>query len=170
MSLNRFMGIGHICADVEVRQVGQSNVGKVTLAMSEKFKKQDGTVGEHTEFLTCDIWGKDAVYPFLKVGVQVYVEGSIRTETWDDPNGQKRYSTKVRVQNIQLLGSRPQAQQQPAQPQAHAGFSQPTYSQPQYQAPAPPRPVQAPQPQMPPQPTVYQQPAPSPGAYEDLPF
>lgn len=145
------MGIGNICADVEVRQVGQSNVGSITLAMSEKFRKQDGTIGENTEFLKCEMWGKDAIYPYLKKGVQVYVEGTIRTESWDDQSGQRRYTTKVRVLNIQLLGNRPSVEQQVTQSaaQTYAHQRPPQYSQPSYSAPIPP---QAPPAPMPPQP------------------
>ena len=128
------MAIGNLCANVEVRQVGQSNVGKFNLAMNERFKKQDGTVGEATEYLTCEVWGKDAFYPYLVKGQLVYLEGSIRTESWEDQNGQKHYSTKCRVQTIQLLGPKPQQQAaQPAQQPAWSASTAPP--QPQYQPP-----------------------------------
>lgn len=132
MSINKFIGIGNICADVEIRTVGQSQVGKFNIAMTERFKKQDGTAGEQTEFLTCEIWSRDSVLPYLKKGVQVYVEGPIRTEKWTDQNNQPRYSTKCRVQTINLLGQ-PQQQQAPRQqgrPAAPQTYSQPPQQQP----------------------------------------
>lgn len=171
MSLNKFMGIGNLCADVEVRQVGVYQVGTVTLAMSEKFKQHDGTYAENTEFLKLEMWEKNSIYPYLKKGIQVYVEGKIMTESWDDQNGQKRYTTKCRVQSIQLLGSRPSteqrvtqaaaqtyAQQRPAQAPQPPQFSQPTFS-----APVPPQPRPIPQPPMP-------QPKQAPEDFGDLPF
>lgn len=127
MSINKFIGIGNICADVEIRTVGQSQVGKFNLAMTERFKKQDGTAGEQTEFLTCEVWGKESIFPFLKKGVQVYVEGPIRTEKWNDQNNQPHYSTKCRVQSIRLLS---QAQQQSQPRQQSAPPAPQTYSQP----------------------------------------
>ena len=145
------MGIGHICADVEVRQVGQSNVGTITLAMTERYTKQDGTKGEQTEFLKCELWGKDGIYPFLKKGCQVYVEGSIRTESWEDQNGQKRYATKCRVQSVQLLGSKPTTEGQVTQAaaQTYAQQRPQQFSQPTYSVPTPPQPRQVPQPPQP---------------------
>lgn len=173
MSINKFIGIGNICADVEIRTVGQSQVGKFNLAMTERFKKQDGTAGEQTEFLTCEVWGKDSLFPFLKKGVQVYVEGPIRTEKWNDQNNQPHYSTKCRVQNIRLLS---QVQQQPQPKQQSAPAAPQTYSQPA-QPPRPSRGAQNPLPYQPygavanppQQPNMAQQLDPSnyPG---DLPF
>lgn len=176
MSINKFIGIGNLCADIEIRQVGQSQVGKVNLAMSERFKKQDGSVGENTEFITLEIWDKTSVFPYLKKGTQVYAEGSIRTDKWTDQNGQQHFATKVRVQNIQLVGQRPQQAQQPApvqyQQPAPPQYQQP--AQPQYQQPIPlagyPGAPQNPQQQSyapivtPPQAPApqYQQPAPAP--------
>lgn len=154
MSINKFIGIGNLCADIEIRQVGQSQVGKVNLAMSERFKKQDGSVGENTEFITLEIWDKTSVFPYLKKGTPVYAEGSIRTDKWTDQNGQQHFATKVRVQNIQLVGQRPQQPaQQPPQPQyqqqqSYAPIATPPQAPaPQYQQPAPP-PAPAPQPPM----------------------
>lgn len=151
MALNKFQCIGNLCADVEVRQVGQSQVGKVNIALTDKFRKQDGTIGEQTEFVTLEIWDKPNIFPYLLKGVQIYAEGNLRTEKWQDQNGQNRYTTKIRVQAVQLLGSKPQSEQSGTAPA------------PQYNAPAPPPPYQqpAPQRQAPPAPPQYQ-PAPAP--------
>lgn len=185
MGYQQIIIMGNLTRDVEVRTVGQSQVAKTGVAVSEKFRKQDGTTGENTEFFDIEIWDKASVYPYLKKGQQVLVVGLQRTDKWQDQNGQSRETKKVRVTAIQLCGSRP------AQPQAQAPA--PGYTpQPQYQQPAPP-PQYAPQPQYqapapPPQPTYqpapvppapqYQQPAPPPvndPAYtqqvpSDLPF
>lgn len=158
MSLNKFMGIGNLTRNAEVRQVGQSTVARFGLAMSEKFKKQDGTLGENTEFLDIDLWGQPGVHQYLVKGQMVYVEGSIRTEKWNDQQGQPHSATRVRAHMVQLLGSRPQAAAPAPQPAA-----------PQYpQAPQPPAPQYAPQPQAPAPAPQYQQaaqPAPAPSPY-----
>lgn len=182
MSYQQVIIHGNLTRDAEVRQVGQSQVAKTGVAVSEKFRKQDGTTGENTEFFDIELWDKTPVYPYLKKGQQVLVIGQFRTEKWQDQNGQPRESKKVRVNTIQLCGSRP------AQPQAQTPA--PGYAPaPGYQAPPQPAPGYAPQPQYqaPPQPQyqapvppapAYQQPAPPPvsdpayqqTAPDDLPF
>lgn len=121
MSVNKFIGVGNITRNAEVRQVGQSVVAKFGLAMSEKFRKQDGSVGENTEFIDVELWNQSGVTQYLLKGQQVYVEGSLRTETWEGQDGQQRRTTKIRANSVQLLGQRPQAQQAPAQPAFQPG-------------------------------------------------
>lgn len=184
MSYQQILIQGNCTRDAEVRQVGQSQVAKIGVAVSEKYKGRDGQIQESTEFFDVEIWDKAGVYPYLTKGQSVLIVGQQKTDKWQDQNGQNRESKKVRAQVVQLCGSRP------AQPQAQAPA--PGYApQPQYQAPAPP-PQYAPQPQYqapapPPQPTYqapvpptpqYQQPAPPPvndptymqQASDDLPF
>ena len=162
MSINKFIGVGNITRDAEVRQVGQNNVAKFSIAMNEKFKKQDGTIGENTEYLDVEYWGNTNVHQFLTKGQLVYVEGPIKTEKWTGNDGVTKSSTKVRAMTIQLLGSKRENAQAPAP-------AQPTPPQ----APAPaPYPNQAPYPQQPkypgyqPQPgypqVTYAQPTPPP--------
>lgn len=149
MSYQQITILGNLTRDAEVRQVGQSQVAKIGVAVSDRFRKQDGTMGESTEFFDAEIWDKAPVYPYLVKGQQVLIIGQFKTEKWTDQNGQPRETRKIRVLNIQLCGSKPQAQPQ-AQPAA-----------------APPAPGYAPQPaapgyQAPPAPPQYQQPAPAP--------
>ena len=156
-SLNKFIGIGNLCADIEVRQVGQSQVGKVNVAISEKYRKADGSVGENTEFVTIELWDKANIYQYLTKGISVYFEGRLASESWTDTQGAKHTTTKIRVANLQILTPR----QQTAQPQAAPApqyAPQPTAPapapQPQYNAPAPPAPPQYAQP-APPAPPSY---------------
>lgn len=139
--------MGNLTRDVEVRQVGQSSVAKTAVAVSERFKKSDGTVGESTEFFEIEIWDRPAANPYLTKGKQVLVVGQIKTEKWQDQNGQTRESKKIRVGTIQLC----------AKPQQEAPAQQPV----QATAP-PPQPVYQPAPavgyQAPPQPPTQQQP------------
>ena len=170
MSVNRFIGIGNITRDAEVRTVGQQQVAKFGLAMSEKYRKNDGTIGENTEFINVELWGQAGVHQYLVKGQMIYVDGSIKTDKWQGQDGQWHYETKVRAFSVQLIGARPQ-QQAPAQPQAPA-YQQPQQpaapkypAAPQYQAPA--QPQYAPQaPQAPQYPAAPEQ----SGADPDLPF
>ena len=80
----------------------------------------------------------DVVERFVKKGTQVYIEGRIRTRSWDDQNGNKRYTTEIIADNLQLLGKKtdnpgaqPGGYQQPAQGYQQPGYAQP--AQPSYQ-------------------------------------
>lgn len=168
MSYQQITILGNLTRDAEVRQVGQSQVAKIGIAVSDRFRKQDGTMGESTEFFDAEIWDKAPVYPYLTKGQQVLVVGQIKTEKWTDQNGQQRETKKIRVLNIQLCGSKPQAQQSaPAPAPGYAPQPAAPAPAPGYQAPpAPPQYQQAPgygQP-IPPASPAYQQPAPAPAA------
>lgn len=145
MGFQQILLLGNLTRDLEVRQVGQSQVAKTGIAVSEKFRKQDGTTGENTEFFDLEIWDKANIYQYLTKGTMAFIIGQQKTEKWQDQNGQNREAKKIRVQTVQLCGSRPQGQQQAA---------------PGYAAPAPPPayPPQGGAPAYPPQGGGYPQP------------
>lgn len=155
MSINRVILVGNLTRDAEIRQAGQTNVASFGIATSEKYKDRNGQLQENTEFHTCELFGSEGVLPYLKKGQLVYAEGSIRTDKWTDQQGQQHTATKIRVQSVQLLGSKPQpnqgyAPQQPM-PQQYQQYQQPAPA-PQYQQyPQNPQPQYASQPQYPPQ-------------------
>lgn len=167
--------LGNLTRDAEVRQVGQSQVAKTSVAVTEKFRKADGTFGESTEYFDVEIWDKAGIYPYLKKGSSVLVLGQIKTDKWQDQQGQNHESKKVRVQVIQLAGNKTQ-QQQAAPVQGYA--PQPGFQAPQYApAPAPQAPQYAPAPAPAPQPVPQYQPQPQPAPLfpqsqegPDLPF
>ena len=168
MSYQQILIQGNCTRDAEVRQVGQSQVAKIGVAVSEKYKGRDGQIQESTEFFDVEIWDKAGVYPYLVKGQSVLIVGQQKTDKWQDQQGQNRESKKVRAQVVQLCGPRPQAQQQQQAPAPAPAYNQPA-PPPQYQQPAP-APQYAPpaQPQYGPQPGY----APQYGAQEgpDLPF
>jgi len=183
MSVNKVILVGNLARDAEVRQVGQSQVAKFGLATSERFRKQDGTVGESTEFHNIELWGNAGVYPYLVKGQTLYVEGSIKTDKYVGNDGQERTATKIKAFTVQLVGPRPQ-QAAPAAPQYAQQPAFPGYPA----APAAPAPRRAapPVPPVPPAPPVpqpgvpqyaqqaahdYAQEQAAPGAsFDDLPF
>jgi len=172
MALNKVMLIGNVGNDPEVRYL-ESNpqnpatnakVASFRLATTERFRDRNGELRENTEWHSIVVWrsNADVVEKFVHKGSQVYIEGKLRTRQWTDQTGNKRYTTEVVADTIQLLGKRPEGEQpQSVQaPVTPAPVSYPT-------APAvAPGPV-APQPQVDP---GYQGPLPAAEPSDDLPF
>lgn len=121
--VNKVILIGNIGGDPETRYLPNGNaVTSVTLATSEAWKdKQTGQQQERTEWHRVVFFGRVAEIAgeYLRKGSQVYVEGQLRTRKWQDQSGQDRYTTEVVVSDgsgsMQLLGGRPDGQQQGGQ-------------------------------------------------------
>ncbi len=109
-SLNKVMLIGNLGADPELRHTaGGRPVATFRLATTETWGGRDGQPQqEQTEWHRVVAWGRlaEIVNEYLRKGRQIYVEGRIQTRQWQDQQGQKRYSTEVVAQVIQMLGSR----------------------------------------------------------------
>ena len=148
MSLNKVMLIGNVGRNPEVRyldgQNGNAKVATFTLATTERYRDRNGETRENTEWHNIVAWGStaDVVEKYVRKGTQLYIEGRIRTRSWDDQSGNKRYTTEIMADNLQLLGKRndnpggqggyaPQGGQsyQQAQP-AYAPAAQPAAVQP----------------------------------------
>jgi len=156
MSYQQIIIQGNLTRDAEVRPVGQSQVAKIGVAVSEKYKDRNNQIQESVEYFDVEVWDKAGVYPYLTKGQSVLIVGQQKTDRWQDQNGQTRETKKVRAQVVQLVGARPQQQAAPA----------PQYSQPA-PPPAPQRPASRPAPAgpiAPPQP-----PTPPVSLYDDLP-
>ncbi len=125
------MLIGNVGRDPEVRYLdgtsGNAKVATFTLATTERYRDRNGETRENTEWHNIVAWRNtaDVIERFVKKGTQLYVEGRIRTRSWDDQTGNKRYTTEIIADTVQLLGKKsdnPGAQQggyQPSQPQAY---------------------------------------------------
>lgn len=106
--LNKVMLLGNLGADPELRMTaGGQAVLKLRLATSETYLDRDRQRQERTEWHSVVIWGKraEALSKFLGKGDRIFVEGGIRTSSWEDKEGQKRYRTEVQASNIILNGS-----------------------------------------------------------------
>jgi single-strand DNA-binding protein len=105
--LNKVMLIGNLGQDPELRytQSGQA-VLSMRLATNESFNNREGERQERTEWHQVTLWGKraEALSKFLNKGKQLYVEGRLQTRSWEDKQGQKRYTTEVVATEIILLG------------------------------------------------------------------
>jgi single-strand DNA-binding protein len=105
--VNKVILVGNLGADPEMRYTqGGSGVCEMRLATNESWMGKDGQRQERTEWHRIVVWGKKAevVSKYLKKGRQVYVEGRLQTRTWDDKEGQKRYTTEIIANDVQFLG------------------------------------------------------------------
>lgn len=109
-SLNKVMIIGNLGKDPEMRYTPNgSPVTNFSVAVSRRSKTPEGENREETEWFRVTCWEKlaETANTYLTKGKQVYVEGRLRTHSWDDAqSGQKRYSTEVVASNFQMLGQR----------------------------------------------------------------
>ena len=107
--LNKVMLIGNVGKDPEVRHLeGGVSVATITLATNERYKDRSGETVDRTEWHNVVLWRNlaDLAERYIRKGTQIYVEGKIRTRSWEDQSSQKRYTTEVVADNIQLLGRR----------------------------------------------------------------
>lgn len=108
--VNKVILVGNVGKDPEVRHLeGNVSVAKFPLATSESYKKQDGTKVETTEWHNIVMWRglADVAERFIRKGSLVYIEGKIKTKSWDDKEGNKRYSTEIVADAMTMLGRRP---------------------------------------------------------------
>lgn len=104
--LNKVMLLGNLGADPELRMTpGGQAVLKLRLATTENYLDRNNTRQERTEWHSVTIWGKrgEALSKFLSKGERIFVEGSIRTSSYEK-DGEKRYRTEVVANNIILAG------------------------------------------------------------------
>ena len=146
MSLNKVMLIGNVGRDPEVRYLeGNAKVATFTLATTERFKDRSGELRENTEWHNIVCWRQnaDVAERYVHKGTQLYIEGRLRTRSYIDQAGVKKYTTEIEAQTFQLLGRRPEGEGAPAPAPAQGGYQQPAQggyqqrpAQPSYQAPA----------------------------------
>lgn len=184
MSLNKVMLIGNVGRDPEVRYLENNpapqgtnpKVAQFTLATSERYRDRNGETRENTEWHNIVAWRglADLAEKYIRKGTQIYVEGHLRTRSWNDQAGIRKDRTEIVADTIQLLGRKSDNPgSQPSAPyQQQGGYSaQPLYQQapsaepagfaPRNTAPAQPTPAQ---------PTPAPQGAPDYQETDDLPF
>lgn len=107
MGVNKVILIGNLGKDPEIRHTAsQTAVANFSLATTERRKSASGDWEDQTEWHRIVGFGKlaDFCSNWLKKGQQVYVEGRIRTNKWQDKQGQDRYTTEIIAQSIQFVG------------------------------------------------------------------
>lgn len=107
--VNKVILIGHLGKDPEVRYLeGGTAVANFTLATTESYKDKSGNKVDQTEWHNVVVWRGLAqiAEKYLKKGQQVYIEGKLRTRSWDDKEGNKRYTTEIVADNMTMLSKR----------------------------------------------------------------
>ena len=125
-SVNKVILIGRVGRDPEVRYISSGTpVASFSVATDESFKSRNGEQQQHTEWHKVVAWNKLAEIcgEYLTKGKLVYIEGSIRSRQWEDQSGNKRTAYEIIARNMQMLGSRSDAER------AAAGGSRPAASQ-----------------------------------------
>jgi single-strand DNA-binding protein len=146
-SVNKVILVGNLGRDPETRTFPSGDqVCNVTLATTDKWKdKQSGEMREATEWHRLVFNGRlaEIAAQYLRKGSQIYVEGQIRTRKYNDKDGVEKYATDIRVDQMQMLGSR-QGQGGPSgdddggysQGSQGGGYSRPPAAAPRAAAPA----------------------------------
>lgn len=133
-SLNKVMLIGNMTRDPQLSYLpSQTAVVEFGLATTRRFKKQDGSQGEETCFVDCQMFGKRAevVNQYFKKGDPIFVEGRLKFDQWTTQDGSKRSKLRVFVENFEFLGKsgggggQRTAEQAPVAAPADAGVDAP---------------------------------------------
>jgi single-strand DNA-binding protein len=122
-SVNKVILIGNLGKDPEVRTTPQgTSLARFSIATTTTWKDASGAKQERTEWHDIVAWERLAQIcgEYLHKGKMVYVEGSLQTRSWEDQNGQKRYKTEVKANNVIMLSPRDPARAGAA-PAAGAG-------------------------------------------------
>jgi single-strand DNA-binding protein len=105
--LNKVMLMGRLTADPELRQIGGgTSVTELRMAVNKRYKDKNGEQKEEVLFADVTLWAKSAeiACQYLAKGSNVYVEGSLKLETWDDKTtGEKRSKMKIVGESFQFL-------------------------------------------------------------------
>ena len=121
--MNKVILIGNVGKDAEIRTIDNGNTTVVSfpLATSERYRDRNGEVKENTDWHDITVWRKTAetIGKYIKKGTMVMVEGKLKKRSWTDRDGNKRYSTEVVADRIELLSKKQDGTAAPA-PQAPA--------------------------------------------------
>jgi single-strand DNA-binding protein len=137
--VNKVILLGRVGKDPEVRRMDNNMiVAQFTLATSERWTGKDGNRTEHTEWHTVVVWRglAEIVEKYVKKGSQLYVEGRLRSRSYDDKDGNKRYTVEIVADSLNLVGPRPEtaanptpAQVQQSQPQQYQQTAETTFDE-----------------------------------------
>lgn len=107
MSINKAILVGNVGNDPKTQTYSNGNVAQFSLATTERgYTLQNGTqVPDRTEWHNCIAWGKtaDVVAKYVHRGSKLYIEGKIKTRSYDDNQGRKCYVTEIHVDVLELL-------------------------------------------------------------------
>lgn len=110
MSVNRVILLGHV-GSIEIKsfdgQNGPRKCATFSFATTERYRDRNGEIVNNTEWHNIVSWNHaELCEKYVQKGSQLYIEGKLRTRSWDDKDGNKRYVTEIMAEKIDLLGKR----------------------------------------------------------------
>lgn len=116
--VNKVILVGNLGKDPEVQTFETYKKAAFSLATTEYSRDRDGNEIQHTEWHNVVMWRglAEIAEQFLHKGSQVYIEGKIRTRSYDAKDGQKKYITEIQADNLVLLGGRKEGNETGSQP------------------------------------------------------
>jgi len=110
MSVNKVILIGNVGKDPEIRHISEGvSVCNLPIATSETYTNKNKEKVTQTEWHNVVLWNKlaEIAEKYVKKGSKLYIEGNLRTRSWEDSDGKKRYTTEIFARNMDLLSPRP---------------------------------------------------------------
>ena len=110
MSVNKVILVGNVGKDPETRYLDESTaITKFPMATSETYKNKSGERVSNTEWHNIVLWRglAQVAEKYVKKGTQIYIEGRIKTRSYDDADGNKKYITEIVGDQMTLLGRKP---------------------------------------------------------------
>ncbi|NLT49450.1 MAG: single-stranded DNA-binding protein [Ignavibacteria bacterium] len=104
-SLNKIQLIGHLGIDPEVKSLENGKIARFTLATDDSYRDKQGNKVEQTDWHNIVAWRglAEIIEKYTKKGSKIYVEGKSKSRSWEDKEGQKRYTTEVIAESFILL-------------------------------------------------------------------
>lgn len=139
-SVNKVILLGHLGRDAETRFTPSGvSITRFSVATNRRWKdQQTGDWKEETDWHNVSLWRSENMASYLTKGKQVYVEGRLQTRSYEDKDGQKKYSTEVVADNVILLGGRGEGMGDDVGEPASRPVSAPRSARPSAPAPAGP--------------------------------
>ncbi len=134
--VNKVILVGNLGRDPEIRHLeGGAVVANFTLATTEFYKDKTGNRIEQTEWHNVVLWRglAEIAEKYLRKGMSIYLEGKIRTSSWEDKDGTKKYKTEIVGETMTMLGGKRDDNQSPQQQQQTQA---PSFTQNSQSAPA----------------------------------
>lgn len=106
-SVNKAIVLGNLGQDPELNYTGDGTaVCNLSIATNESYTRDDGTEVDRTEWHDVVAWGRlaEVVAEYLSKGSSLYLEGKLQTRSWEDRDGNERYSTEIKAQEVTFLG------------------------------------------------------------------
>jgi len=135
MSINKVILVGNVGKDPEIRHLDSGvAVATFTLATSETYIAKNGDKVTSTEWHNIVLWRglAEVAEKYVRKGKQLYIEGRIRTRSYEDKDGQKRYVTEIYGDVMKLLGSRESQTGTHPEPATKTEFKPPVNEEPDY--------------------------------------